>query len=84
MHSKSHHLISNLYFDLPLHENHVLHVKGVEQKLNEGGKKISREYNENFLKGNYDRYKNIMLIGSKKKKDGNTAINVDIDGINIL
>ena len=57
-------------------------VKGVEQKLNEGGKKISRWYNDNFLKGNYDKYK-ITLIGSKKKKDENIEINVNIDGINI-
>lgn len=41
-------------------------AKGVAQKLNERGKKISTWYKDNFLRGNYDKYKAMLLRRTRK------------------
>ena len=48
-------------------------AKGVAQKLNERGKKISTWYKDNFLRGNYDKYK-AMLLRRTRKTGENTKI----------
>ena len=48
-------------------------AKGVAQKLNETGKKISTRYKDNFLRGNYDKYK-AMLLRRTRKTGENTKI----------
>ena len=57
------------------------YVKGqtvdcVEKEPNEGGYTISQWYKDNFLKGNYEKYK-VMLLGRNKEKP---SINVMVDG----
>ena len=64
-------------------EVHQLYVKGqtakrVEEQPNEGGQIISKWYQGNFLKGNYDKY--VMLLSRDK---GDACIKLTIDGESI-
>ena len=61
-------------------DDHQLYFKGqtvkcVEKQLNEGGHIMLQGYKDNFLKGNYEKWK-VMLKGRNMEKP---SINVMVD-----